>query len=544
MPGCLDASAGIAVTGAVDTAAPPAERAATALSPALLPAAVAASLAVLAIVLRWRGSDLPAHFFRVAIVERDGFGVWNNLWYGGHHTLGYGALFPLLGSVVGIWTVAIASAGASAFLADVLIRRGTGRHCVLASMWFAVGTVTNVAIGRLPFALGMAIALGALVATQRRRMVLTATLTLATAAASPVVSAFLALAFLAWAWSCHGRLRVQLAALSVTSIAPVLLIALIYPQGGTFPFRWPALVLTLVVSAAVLALVPASYAVVRRATALYACAAMVAFVVPTPLGANLTRLGMYAAGPILLALAPLSVAVLALLPVLLFWQWSPAIDAIVRAGNDPSTERGYYRPLLGYLAAVGAETGRVEVVPTARHWEAAFVAARFPIARGWERQLDIRFNPLFYEPDLSSAAYHTWLLESGIDRVAVPDAALDDSATEEAALIDRGLPYLRPVWSNGHWRVFEVIDGRGLVDGAAEVVAMDIDSVTLHVTARGDVLVRVRESPFWVTDPPVCVEPDEDGWIVLRDVPVGRIVIELDESAPLTPGSADLCADM
>ena len=178
---------------------------------------------------------------------------------------------------------------------------------------------------------------------------------------------------------------------------------MIYPQGGTFPFRWPALVLTLVVSAAILALVPAPFLVVRRSTALYAMAAVVVFVLPTPLGANLTRLGMYAAGPVLLALAPPGVAVLALVPLLLFWQWSPAVDAIARAGYDPSTERGYYRPLIAYLASVGAETGRVEVVPTARHWEAAFVAARFPIARGWERQLDIRFNPLFYVPELTSA---------------------------------------------------------------------------------------------------------------------------------------------
>jgi hypothetical protein len=263
--------------------------------------------------------------------------------------------------------------------------------------------------------------------------------------------------------------------------------------------------------------------------------------VPTPLGANLTRLGMYAAGPVLLALVPLSLAVLALVPLLLFWQWSPALDAIFRAGDDPSTERDYYRPLVGYLASVGAATGRVEVVPTARHWEAAFVAARFPIARGWERQLDIRFNPLFYEPDLTAEAYHAWLLESGIDRVAVPDAPLDDSAAEEAALIADGLDYLRPVWSADHWRVYEVIDSRGLVDGPAQVVALDIDSITLDVTVPGDVMVRVRESAFWTTDPPVCVEPTDDGWIVLRDVPAGRIVISLDEAGLIAPAE-DPCA--
>ncbi len=532
------------MTRVIDTSAHRPLAAPPSLASSLLPAAVATTLAVLAIGLRWRGSDLPAHFFRVAIVERNGFEIWNNLWYGGHHTLGYGVLFPVLGAAFGIWPVAIVSAGASAFLADVLIRQGTGRRCLMASLWFAAGTVTNVAIGRLPFALGLAIAIAALVAAQRRWIALTGVLTLATAAASPVVGAFLALVLLAWAWASVGRLRLQLLALSALAIAPVLVIAVVYPQGGTFPFRWQALLLTLIVSAALLTLVPANYLVVRRSTALYAVSAVVAFVVPTPLGANLTRLGMYAAGPVLLALVPLGVAVIGLVPLLLFWQWSPAVDAISRAGKDPSIERSYYSPLIAFLASVGAETGRVEVVPTARHWEAAYVAARFPIARGWERQLDIRFNPLFYEDELSAAAYHRWLLESGVEWVAVPDVALDDSAVEEAALIARGMPFLHPAWSNSDWHVYQVIDSRGLVDGPADVLAVDIDSVTLDVTAPGDVMVRLRASAFWRTDPPVCVEATDEGWIVLRDVPVGRIVVEVDESGPLTPVDGDLCADL
>ena len=44
----------------------------------LVPTGLATALALLAIGMRWRGSDLPAHFFRVALVERDGFQVWNN----------------------------------------------------------------------------------------------------------------------------------------------------------------------------------------------------------------------------------------------------------------------------------------------------------------------------------------------------------------------------------------------------------------------------------------------------------------------------------
>ena len=177
---------------------------------------------------------------------------------------------------------------------------------------------------------------------------------------------------------------------------------------------------------------------------------------------------MYAAGPVLLALVPIRRTLLvATLAGVWFWQWSPAFDAIARSGRDLSTQRDYYTPLVDYLGRVGAQDQRTEVVPTARHWESAYVAAAFPIARGWERQLDIRFNGLFYQPDLTATAFHDWLREEGVDRVALPDADLDDAGKQEAALLAGDLPFLRPAWSNAHWTVWDVVDSPGLVDGPA-----------------------------------------------------------------------------
>jgi hypothetical protein len=509
----------------------------------LVPTGLATALALLAIGMRWRGSDLPAHFFRVALVERDGFQVWNNQWFGGHHTIGYGPLFPVLGAALGIWTMAVVGAAAGAFLADLLLTRTTGRRCVAASLWFAAGTLTNVAIGRLPFALGLAIGIGALVAVHGRRPVLAVVLALATAAASPVVSSFLAIVLAAWGWVSPHRERVRLWALAGVSVAPVLVLAVLYPQGGTFPFRWQALVWSLVACGLMLVLVPDRYRLVRTTTVLYGLAAIGVFLVPSPLGANLTRFGMYAAAPALLAVGVRRRLLVATLPALLFWQWSPALDAILRSRSDPSVERSYYAPLLGHLAAVGAEEGRIEIVPTARHWETAYVAARYPIARGWERQLDIRFNELFYDDELTPLEYYAWLREQGVDRVALADAPLDDAGKREAELIESGLPYLRPVWSDRHWRVWEVVGATGLVDGPAEVVEMDAGTVVLDVRVRGDVTLRVRESAFWRSDPPVCIEPTEDGWVVLRDAPVGRIEVVLDGGELLPSGEDDPCAD-
>ena len=67
-----------------------------------------------------------------------------------------------------------------------------------------------------------------------------------------------------------------------------------------------------------------------------------------------------------------------------------------------------------------------------------------PLARGWERQLDEKANPLFYDGrPLTPERYHRWLRESAVRWVALPDAPLDYSAEAEARLLERGLPYLR-----------------------------------------------------------------------------------------------------
>ena len=81
--------------------------------------------------------------------------------------------------------------------------------------------------------------------------------------------------------------------------------------------------------------------------------------------------------------------------------------------------------------------------------------------------------------------------------------------------------------------MWDVVDSPGLVDGAT-VVDIGADTMTLRVATPGDVTVRVRSSAFWATDPPVCVEATTDGWVVLRDVPVGDVELFLDESDLLT----------
>jgi hypothetical protein len=523
------------------TSRPIVERATAApsLAPSLLPAAVAGGLALLAVVVGWRGQDLPAHLLRIHLVERDGFEVWNNFWYSGHHTVGYGFAVPVLGAYFGIWTVAVASAVLSAFFVDRLILGALGRRNVWASLWFAVGTLTNVAVGRLPFALGMTIGLLALLAAQRHRWVLATAAAVATTAASPVASAFLAIVLVAWAIVTQHHRRV-IAGLAAASLVPIVVIAVAFPQGGTYQFEWRAFLWILALAAAFWVLVPPAHQVVRMAAAAYAVVAIVAFVVPNPMGSNLERLGMYAAGPLLLAVVPVRRWILiALVPPLLWWQWSPAFDAMVHAGDDPATTEEYYAPLRQFLHSVGAETERVEIVATKRHWEAAYVAADLPLARGWERQLDRRYNELFYEPGLRAAEYHEWLVHAGVRWVALPDAELDWSAFDEAALLRREQWFLRPAFRSDHWHVWEVVDSPGLVDGPAELTHVDTETLRLRVLGQGDVTVRVHESAYWSSDPELCIASTTDGWIVLRDARPGIVEVFLDETDLL--GDDDRC---
>ncbi len=109
--------------------------------------------------------------------------------------------------------------------------------------------------------------------------------------------------------------------------------------------------------------------------------------------------------------------------------------------------------------------------------------------------------------------------------VALPDARLDDSSLGERALIERGLPYLHEVWHDAHWRVWRVDDFGGLVDGPATLQSMSPDRVTLTVTGSDDLVVRVRATRHWSVQPGGCAASTDDGWTVLRNLPLGTVTL-------------------
>ena len=505
---------------------------------AAAPAASAAVLALLALTLGWRGADWPAQLLRLELVDRDGPTIWNNLWFSGHHTPGYGVLFPVLGAAFGAPLVAVVSCVAAAASFQAL---ASGyRRATAASVLFAAGTVVNVAVGRLTFALGLAIGLAAVAALRRRRLVLGVPLTLLTAPASPVAGVLLALALTAWA--LHAR-RPRLLCVAGLAVAPIGAAMLVFPQGGHFPFRLGALCWSLAVVAVVA--VATAERVVRVGAALYAVGCIVTFLVPNPLGANATRLGMFFAAPVLVLTARrLRTPIIAIvLTAMIWWQWSPGLDGIVRAGRDPSSTADYHQPLINAVRSAGGPAGRIEVVPTQRHWETLYVAAEVPLARGWERQLDMGRNPLLYDATLDPQAYHQWLRDHAVRYVALADVPLDPSAEPEAALVRGGLPFLQPLWHDDHWQLWRVVDAQPLIEGPARLVELGPTSVQLEVIDAEAVLVRVRYSSHLSLDVPGCVEPSPDGWTTIQVERPGSVTLRpvVARSLPLI-GRLDDCA--
>jgi hypothetical protein len=490
------------------------------------PVCVAAVLATVAVVAGWRGTDLTTQVHGADLFRAQGFVLWDNYWFGGYPTLDYSVVTPLLGALFNPLVVAAVASVVSAFIADRLLRARYGRAAVIGSLSFAISTATNLAVGRVPFALGIAFALAAALALQRNHRWLAVPLAAVSSLASPVAGVLLMICVIGWA-SCSRARWATAAVVTVAAVAPIAAIALVFPSAGVFPFEGWLLAVTLIACAAVYAAVSREDQTIRRICIVYAVVCLATFAVPNALGGNVARLALYGAGP-LLASAQWTrhrvwIAVTAL--PLMVWQWYPAVDGMMLAGRDPSTHASFYAPLVHAIDAQTPSIARLEIPMTQHRWEAVYVAASIPLARGQERQIDMTRNHIFYDNNLDPASYHQWLSDTGVTYVALPDVPLDDSAHAEAQLLRTKLPYLDPVWSNSDWTLWKVKGATDLTSGPATLTHLGTQDFTLRVTSPGDVTVRVRASSHWEVPDPGCATSDLDGWTVLRNLPQGVVTV-------------------
>ncbi len=476
-----------------------ADRYGAAISSIVLAGSVSAALALVVLLLPPSGTDLAAQVARADFWSASGAASYDLRWYGGVHPAAYSVLAPPLMALLGVRLAgALAAVAAAVLLATLLARAGVARPR-LGAAWGAVALVANLVSGRVTFGIGTAVGLAALLALPPRRsesagrVAAAAALAVLTVLVSPVAGLFVGLAGLALAGTGRHREGV---ALVLGAALPLVAVQLAFPDGGTMPFAWRVAWPPLLSGLAVALLVPPTARAVRLGALVYAAGVFAAFLLPTALGSNAERLGLLLAGPLLAAMARAPAVVLVpVLAVTAYWSAQPArID--LRYADDPARHPAYSAGLVAELHRRGAGAGRIEVVPQRNHWESAVVARDFRLARGWERQLDLARNPLFYRGRLTAPAYRAWLASQAVGYVALADTPLDWAANAEAELLGVGQPWLELVWSDTHWRLWRVVGATPLADAPASVLAAGANWLTVRVPAPGRVLIRVHWSPW------------------------------------------------
>lgn len=475
-----------------------------------------ALLCVVSLAFGLTGPDTPAAEYRAWLFRHAGPVLWDDQWYAGHTVPGYSVLFPPLGALLGVAVVGTAACVASTVIMTRLVRGRAGAGHDLGLVWFAVATVANLVVGRLPFALGMTFGVLALLGAKEGRPWVAGVGAVLCSLGSPLAGGFLVLAAMALYGSWPRRQVLPLAGAFAG-----LLVAAAFPERGTFPFPAGTLAGVLLVCGVGLLVVPREAVVFRRGLLLYAAASLVFFFVPTPIGGNMARPASLLAGPVAaIVLRRRPRALLLVAAPLVVWQIAPVQGALATY-RDPSGSAAYYQGLLNFLDHGPVPIGRVEIPMTRAHWEASFVAPHVPLARGWYRQLDTQYGGILYSDRLSAKTYHTWLSDNGVRYVALPDVELDPSAETEAKLLRSGLPYLHEVWRDAHWRVWLVTTATGLIKGRAQLTALDINTLTLDIPEPGVNIVLVHYTPYWQLDEgQACVFETADGWTgVLTEVP-------------------------
>ncbi|MFF9914356.1 MFS transporter [Streptomyces sp. NPDC013457] len=479
------------------------------------PVMIATALAALTHVLWFflfanSGGDLAAQDAWAEFVGRHPDSAYNLAWYGGMHPVSYSVVSPYVMSVLGVRsTMMIAGTVSAGLTALILVRVRAVRNPLACSLAGVFAFLCNALSGRVTFGLGMMFALGAVAAVfcwpyrwRRRRWAkaaVAAPLAGLATACSPVAGLFLGVAAAAL---FLNRRRPGAYALG---LAPVLVVAVsswLFPFSGTQPMSWASTALPFLFGVLCLLLVPRDWRTVRTGAAVYSAGTLLTWLIDSQIGSNVSRLVMLFAGVVLLAALPYAVprsrtwyAILLAFAGLNVWIGFKGVDDVIRTAPDASWTREV-APLINQLQVRGAEKARVEVVPASSHRESSALSPYINLARGWNRQADMERNPLFYDETLNATNYQDWLDRWAVHYVVLPTGAPDSGAELEAELVGDGLPYLKQVWSDENWRLFEVDDPTPLANPPADVLRAGANEVVIEVDGPGRVLIRVPYSPW------------------------------------------------
>ncbi|MFF7981992.1 MFS transporter [Streptomyces sp. NPDC007901] len=457
------------------------------------------------------GGDLAAQDAWAEFVGRHPDSAYNLAWYGGMHPVSYSVVSPYLMSLLGVRTTMMISGTVSAgLLTLLLIRSRAVKNPLWAALAGVFALICNALSGRVTFGLGSVFALAAVGAVfcwphrwrfkRWAKALVAAPLAALATMSSPVAGLFVGL--VAVALFLQKR-RPGAWALGLAPAAVVAVSAWLFPFSGTQPMGIGSMSLPLAYGLLCLFLVPKEWKTVRLTAAVYSLGVVLVWLVSSQIGSNISRLPMLFAGATLIAALPYTVprsrkyyvTVLAFLGSA-GWIGFKAVDDVVHTTPTASWAREL-APLVHQLQQVGAEKGRVEVVPAASHREASALAPYVNLARGWNRQADMERNPLFYDDTLNSANYHEWLQRWAVHYVVLPKDDPDgDGGERERALVRRGMPYLKQIWGDANWQLFRVTDPTPLAEPDAVVDSAEQGELTIEVRKAGRILIRIPYSPW------------------------------------------------
>ncbi|MFD4546068.1 MFS transporter [Streptomyces sp. NPDC058466] len=457
------------------------------------------------------GGDLAAQDAWAEFVGRHPDSAYNLAWYGGMHPVSYSVVSPYLMSVLGVrTTMMIAGTISAALLTMILIRSRAVKNPLWPALAGVFALLCNAASGRVTYGLGTMFALGAAAVVfcwpyrwrykRWAKALCAAPLAALATAASPVAGLFVGLVAVAL------FLQKRRPGAYALGIAPALVVAVsawLFPFSGTQPMTVYSVLLPFLYAALVFFLVPREWKTVRITAAVYGLSVVLVWLISSQIGSNITRLAMLFAGVVLLAALPFTVpksrkwyAIVVAFAGFTGWIGFKSVDDIVHTTPAASWAREL-APLVNELQVVGAEKGRVEVVPARSHREASALAPYVNLARGWNRQADMERNPLFYDDTLNSANYHEWLQRWAVHYVVLPKGEPDgDGGERERQLVQRGMPYLRQIWGDANWQLFAVTDPAQLAEPNAVVDRAEQGELTIEVKQAGRILIRVPYSPW------------------------------------------------
>jgi len=497
------------------------------LPPWLYPSAFALAGALAFLLVRLPVGDLwAARARQSAAAHGVGLTYWFS-WFGGGSTPGnYSVLTPFASAVFG---AALLGALATVAITPLCWRLVQGsRHPIIATWVATVTSGFSLWSGRVPFALGTAIAVAALIAVRERRRVHVVVWTVLSVLISPVSGAFIAFGLTGTVLYTRSHRVVGALAILAAGFSLAVL-GVVFGAPGPEGFAMKQALLVTVGLLLFLLAGPPKYLTVVILASVAACPLLT--VVPNGMGSNFERFVWIWLPVAVVATARrrLPTAVLASALAICTGAFGTVQDvAVARA---PMSSPSYYAPLASELDTIAAlTTYRLEVVPDGTHTAAYALLGHAMLARGYETQTDNALNAvLMSQTGPTAVTFKIWLDNNAVGYIAIGNRSLHPNP--EHTLVSSGkLAYLHVIWANSNWRLYGVTRPIPIVPTPDRITDADQSSMTIDVSQPGILPIRVRWSKFLTAEGPndsrgVSLTADEYGWSILIAPLPGQYVL-------------------